>query len=105
MQAPSETETTVCEILLGDYIIVRLTNLFLVEASTPFVNFIEFFESRKVRCHLLYSKMALLLSTHLDMFLKDGGRNKMSPKQLLKVDVRDQQMQLPKKDIVIGITA
>ena len=105
MQAPSETETTVCEILLGDYIIVRLTNLFLVEASTPFVNFIEFFESRKVRCHLLYSKMALLLSTHLDMFLKDGGRNKMSPKQLLKVDVRDQQMQLPKKDIVIGIKA
>ena len=29
----------------------------------------------------------------------------MSPKQLLKVDVRDQQMQLPKKDIVIGIKA
>ena len=99
---PSENETTVIEIFLGDYIKTRLCHQFMIEAGQPFLKFIDFFESRSVTAHLLFPKMVLLLCQHFSMFLKPGNRNEMTARQLLLVDYEDPTMQLSKKDIFVG---
>ena len=99
---PSENEATVIQIYLGDYINTRLSHQFLIEAGEPFLNFIQFFESKSVRAHLLHPKMAVLLSQHFSMFLTQGNRDKMTPRRLLEVDYKDPQMQLSKKDVFVG---
>ena len=59
--------------------------MFLLEVGEPFLEFINFFKSRQVRAHLLYTKMGLLLHKLFTMFLKSGGRDRMTPARLLKV--------------------
>lgn len=99
---PSENEATVVEIYLGEYIPTRLAHMFLIEVGEPFINFIDFFESREVRAHVLYPKMALLTHQLLVMFLKPDGRDKLTPKRLMKVDYKDQGMQLNKEKVFLG---
>ena len=99
---PSENEATVIQIYLGDYINTRLCHQFLIEVGEPFLAFIEFFESKSVRAHLLQPKMALLLNQHFSMFLKPSNRDKMTPRRLLQIDYKDAKMQLSKKEICVG---
>ena len=99
---PSENEATVIQIYLGDYINTRLCHQFLIEVGEPFLAFIEFFESKSVRAHLLQPKMALLLNQHFSMFLKPSNRDKMTPRRLLQIDYKDANMQLSKKEICVG---
>ena len=99
---PSENETTVIEIYLGEYIPTRLAHMFLLEVGEPFINFIDYFESREVRAHVLYTKMALLTAQLFVMFLKPDGRDRLTPKRLLKVDYKDMDMQLSKEDVFLG---
>jgi hypothetical protein len=101
---PSDTEAEIIDVYLKNYIGVRLTNLFLIGACKPFTDFIDFFESRKVRCHLRFEKMVFLLLQHLSFFLKDdGSRDRLSVKKLLEVDYTCVEKQLSKQDIVIGV--
>ena len=79
--------------------------MFLIEAGEPFLQFIEYFEARMVCAHCLFRKMALLINQHLALFLKDGGRQAMKPKQLLKVNYTDPNMLMEKKDIFVGSNA
>lgn len=95
-------ETTVIEIYLGEYIPTRLAHMFLLEVGEPFISFIDFFESREVRAHVLYPKMALLTHQLLVMFLKPDGRDTLSPKRLLKVDYKNKDLQLSKEDVFLG---
>ena len=74
-----ENKTTVIEVFLGDYIPTRLGHMFLLEVGKPFLQFINFFESRQVRAHLLFIKMRLLLHKLFTMFLKPGGKDRMMP--------------------------
>ena len=67
----SETEKMIQELYLDNYIKVLLTNKFLVAVCKPFIQFIDFFESREIR--VKREKMMLPLSEHLGLFLKDGG--------------------------------
>ena len=99
---PSENETTVIEVFLGDYIPTRLAHMFLMEAGEPFLKFINFFESRQVRAHLLFIKMGLLLHKLFTMFLKSGGRDRMTPARLLKVNFKDKELQLSREVMFIG---
>ena len=79
--------------------------MFLIEAGEPFLQFIEYFEARMVHAHCLFRKMALLINQHLALFLKDGGRQAMKPKQLLKVNYTDPNMLMENKDIFVGSSA
>jgi hypothetical protein len=99
---PSDNETTVINVYLGNYITTRLSHQFLIEVGAPFIDFLEFFESRTVRGHLLFPKMALLLHQLFSMFLKPGDRDTATPKMLLKVDYKDPEMQLGKKEVFVG---
>jgi hypothetical protein len=99
---PSENEATVIQVYLGDYINTRLCHQFLIEVGQPFLDFIQFFESKSVRAHLLFPKMALLLNQQFAMFLKPGYRERMTPRRLLQVDYKDPSMQLSNKDIYVG---
>ena len=99
-KSPSETEKIILDTFLGNYIEVRLTNLFLVEVCQPMIDFIDFFESRKVRCHLRYPKMAILLSDHLARFVKEDI-SKLNPRELINVKTKEENI-LPVKDIVLG---
>ena len=101
-QLPSENESTVIQIFLGDYINTRLCHLFMVEAGDPFLKFIDFFESRKVRVHLIYPKTILLLEQHLSFFLQTGGRDNLTTSQLLGVDFRDPKLQLGTGQVFLG---
>jgi hypothetical protein len=76
--------------------------MFLLEVGEPFISFIDFFESREVRAHALYPKMALLTHQLLVMFLKPDGRDTLSPKRLLKVDYKNKDLQLSKEDVFLG---
>ena len=69
----SETEKMILELYLDNYIKVLLTNKFLVAVCKPFIQFIDFFESREIRVNNRWKKMMLLLSEHLGFCLKDGG--------------------------------
>jgi hypothetical protein len=73
--------------------------MFLLEVGEPFI---DFFESRDVRAHALYPKMALLTHQLLVMFLKPDRRDKLSPKRLLKVDYKNKDLQLSKEDVFLG---
>lgn len=102
-KVPSETETIVMEIFLsgGGYLEVRLTNLFLIEVCQPFLDFIDFFESRKVRCHLRHPKIAILLADHMNRFVEENTAL-LAPKELVKVDLGDQNL-LPRTKVVVGV--
>ena len=88
------------ELFLLNYLNVRLSNLFLVDVCQPFLNYIDFFESRKVRCHLRFPKMALLLAEHMGRFI-NMNTAELSPKQLLKVNLEKKNW-LPKSKVVVG---
>ena len=98
LKLPSENEATVISNYLGDYIRVRLCHMFLIAAGDPFLKFINFFETRGVRIHLIFPKTVLLLCQHLSFFLKSGDRDKLPVKRLLEVDYKADGMQLIKKD-------
>ena len=76
--------------------------MFLLDVGEPFIAFIDFFESREVRAHVLYPKMALLAHQLLMMFLKPDGRDTLSPKRLLKADYKNKDLQLSKEDVFLG---
>ena len=76
--------------------------MFLLEVGEPFITFIDFFESREVRAHVLYPKMALLAHQLLMMFLKPDGRDTLTPKRLLKADYKNKDLQLSKEDVFLG---
>ena len=99
---PSENETTVIKVYLGNYIITRLSHQFLIEVGAPFIDFLEFFESRAVRGHLIFPKMALLLHQLFSQFLKPGDWDTASPRRLLNVDYKDPEMQLSRGEVVVG---
>ena len=105
LKLPSENETTVISTYLGDYIRVRLCHMFLIAAGDSFLKFIEFFETRGVRIHLIFPKTVFLLCQHLSFFLKSGDRDKLPVKRLLEVDFKADEMQLSKKDVFIGASA
>ena len=88
---PSETESTAIKIYLGSYITTRLSHQFLIEVGEPFIDFLQFFESRSVRGHLL-----------CPMFLKTSNRDTATTKMLLKVNYKDPKMQLGKKEFFVG---
>jgi hypothetical protein len=98
---PSEMETVIMEIFLGNYLEVKLTNLFLIDVCQPFLDYIDFFESRRVRCHLRYPKMALLLADHMGKFVKQNVAL-LSPTQLLKVDLGEGNL-LAQDKVVVGL--
>ena len=89
-------------IYLGNYVTTRLSHQFLIEVGNPFIDFLQFFESRSVRGHLLFPKMLLLLHQHFDKFLKPGDRDTATPKRLLNVDYKDPEMQLSREEMVVG---
>lgn len=101
----SETEKIILNIFLGNYVLVRLTCLFLKEACKPIIDFIDYFESRKIRVQDRFSKMRLLLVEHLGSFLKEGGipdaRN-VNAETLLTVKYTDRELQLSNRNIVGG---
>ena len=99
---PSENEATVVKVYLGNYIKTRLCHQFLIEVGDPFIRFIDFFESRAVRGHLIYPKMALLLNQFFSMFLKSGDRATATPKELLLIKYKDPEQQLSKEKVFIG---
>ena len=99
---PSENETTVIHVYLGNYIITRLSHQFLIEVGDPFIVFLEFFESRAVRGHLLFPKMVLLLHQLFSMFLKPGDMDTASPRRLLEVEYKDPKLQLNREEVVVG---
>ena len=71
--------------------------MFLLEVGEPFLQFINFFESRQVRAHLLFIKMRLLLHKLFTMFLKPGGKDRMMPARLLKLNFKDKDLKLSKR--------
>ena len=76
--------------------------MFLLEVGEPFIAFINFFESRMVRAHVLFPKMALLLNQLFTMFLKPEGRDKLTPRRLIKLDYKDKKTQLSREHIFLG---
>ena len=99
---PSDNEATVIKVFHGDHIQTVLCHKFITEAGDPFLRFIEFFESRKVRIHLLYPKLLLLMSQQLSFFIKTNGLDLLSPSQLLQIDPEDPELQVEKKDLFVG---
>ena len=77
-----------------------MTNLFLIDVCQPILDYIDFFESRRVRCHLRHPKMAILLSDHMGRFVKENVAL-LTPTQLLKVDLGEGNL-LPKKKVMLG---
>ena len=103
--APSWNEATVINVYLGDWIRIRLCHMFLIAAGDIFLKFIEFFENKSVRIHLVFPKTVLLLSQLFSYFLKDGDRDRLAPKRLLEVDYKAADMQLSLKNLYIGTPA
>ena len=96
----SETETVIMEIFLVKYLEIRLTNLFLIDVCQPLLDYIDFFESLRVRCHLRHPKMAILLSDHMGRFVKENVAL-LTPTQLLRVDLGEGKL-LSRKEVMLG---
>ena len=101
----SETEMKIIEIYIKNYIEIRLLNKFLIWISKPFVDFIDFFESREIRVQYRWDKMFLMLSEHLSKFLKNGGiNNKTRPtvSDLLGTEYSNKDKLLSNDEVAVG---
>ena len=101
----SETEQKIIDIYLGNYIHVRLTVKFLRTVCKSIVDFIDYFESRKIRIQDRYPKMLELITTHFSRFLKDGGIKRgetATASKLLAVNYKDESLWLSKVNVFVG---
>ena len=103
----SESEKTIIQTYLGDYINTRLTNMFLCAIGKEIISFIDNFEKRSILVHERHGKMMLLLGQFFSYFLKNGGikGGKITGQKLLEVDFKDPSKLLDNRNIYIGNTA
>ena len=82
-----ESEKTIIQTYLSDYINTRLTNMFLCAIGKEIISFIDNFEKRSIVVHEGHGKMMLLLS-QFSYFLKNGGikGGKITGQKVLEVD-------------------
>ena len=99
----SESEKTIIQTYLGDYINTRLTNMFLCAIGKEIISFIDNFEKRSILVHERHGKMMLLLGQFFSYFLKNGGikGGKITGQKLLEVDFKDPSKLLDNRNIYI----
>ena len=87
-----------------NYIKVRLTKLFLTDVCKPLLELVDFFGSRRVRCHFRYKKFSISLTDHMARFLKIEVGS-MKPQELLNVELKDENI-IRATDIILcqGVT-
>ena len=69
------------------------------------VDFIDYFESRKIRIQDRYPKMLQLLTSHFSLFLKDGeikNGESATASKLLAVNYKDKSLWLTKQNVFVG---
>ena len=103
---PSDTEMIVLEKYLGDYLEVKLSNLFILDVCKPVMDMISFFEAEKVRIHERHKKLVVLYKDYLGKFMKNGGsedeNNNVQGEEVLNVKYDQRDKQLDDDDIYLG---
>ena len=70
----SDTEMIVLEKFIGNYMEMKLSNLFILDVCEPVMELISYFESEKVRIQDGHRKLVLLLHNILGKFMKNAGQ-------------------------------
>ena len=109
----SETEMIVLEKYIGNYLEVRLSQCFILEADKPFMDLINYYESGQVRIHMMFKSLLGLLKKILSRFVtsdtmdKAIGNNNLHSdlvmaSKLLEINFKNKENQLSSKDLWIG---
>ena len=103
---PTETEMTLLEKYMGNYVEVRLTNKFLLDVTAPLMKFLDTFEKNEVKVHVRFEKIVSLIYDFASKYLKNAGldddEDTITAKKLLKIKFTDEDLQLSNKDIFLG---
>ena len=72
----TEAETTILKDFLGNYLVVRLTNMFFIDVSDPVVTLLNHFDSEEPLIHKRWDMLANFFYKFLSKFMKNAGRGK-----------------------------
>ena len=83
-----------------------MVQLYILESVKPvFDQFIHGFQAEGPLIHILYPSMPLLLKKVMSRFLKERAIQKNSADELLKLDIKNVDIQLQDSELEIGVPA
>ena len=98
----TEAETTILKDFLGNYLVVRLTNMFFIDVSDPVITLLNHFESEEPLIHKRWDMLANFFYKFLSKFMKNAGGENEPISELLKTDFKDSKLQLSDGNIFLG---
>ena len=98
----TEAETTILKDFLGNYLVVRLTNMFFIDVSNPVINILNHFESDEPLIHKRWDMLADFFYRFLTKFMKNAGGENELIGELLKTNFQDSKLQLSDEEMFLG---
>jgi hypothetical protein len=104
----TDTEVTVLEDYMGNYITVRLMNKFIIDISTGIIAFLDHFESsKKILIHERYQRIVEFVFSLRVKFLTNAGietsrDEKLAAKDLLNNNYKDKAVQKSNRRMYLG---
>ena len=100
----SEAETIILKDFLGNYLVVRLTNMFFLDVTAPVLTLLNHFETEEPLIFKRWEMMWDLFHDMLSKFLKNAGDpgDDASIKDLMMLDFSDRNLQLKDSSIFLG---
>ena len=97
----SEAETIILKDFLGNYLVVRLVNMFFLEVSSPVLTLLNFLETEEP---LIYKRWDMMAELFYDMFSKfmKSDRAENIPTELLDVVFTNLSLQHSDTEIFLG---
>ena len=97
----TEAETIILKDFLGNYLVVRLTNMFFLDVTAPVLTLLNHFETEEP---LIFKRWEMMVDLFLEKFLKNAGDpgDDASIKDLMMLDFSDRNLQLKDSSIFLG---
>ena len=98
----TEAETIILKDFLGNYLVVRLTNMFFIDVSDLVLTLLNHFESEEPIIHKRWDMLSDFFYKFLTKFMKNAGGEDVPISNLLKTDFTESNAQLSDRDIFLG---
>ena len=98
----SEAETIILKDFLGNYLVVRLTNMFFLDVSSPVLTLLNFLETEEPLIYKRWDMMAELFYDIFSKFMKSDRAENILITELLDVVFTDSSLQHSDTEIFLG---
>jgi hypothetical protein len=98
----TESETIILKDFLSNYLVVRLTNMFFLDVSSPVLTLINHFESEEPSIYKRWDVMSEFFYDMLAKFIKNAGGENVPITDILRIDFADRKLHYSNKEIYLG---